>query len=389
MGKNTGYYQDYYQRRKANEGSPLGRSNKLDDQTNQQVKNFEDENRAIRQKAVDEARKEFDSIAKKLERKIATAESQKLRVNTQAQAADYNNLVNKEIPELKAKLADAEDKLNVAERLLASNFKADKPMSIGEMNKALSAEEEKIAAKNLRLDFDKQTTAEMGYGDYRTERWDDLYKADKSRYQEAKKVAPDISVEEYKAINKYTAEGYVYMNGAPRGLQEDPNSQRAFEQRVEARMLQRALDKLPNWEGDVIRNTRVPQNQFDKDYQVGKVVRLDGFTSTSSDLSASATANYGSQSKAAAIGKSKNQKIEADKASRYDELATREKIKALPTAASQQVVYKMRVKSGKKIDKFSVAPKESEVLLKHGWRGEIKKIETRADGVKVVYLEEV
>jgi len=214
-------------------------------------------------------------------------------------------------------------------------------------------------------------------------------------YKAAKEQAPDLSIAEFRVARSYTkgsyykddkggVHGYILPNSAARGLMEDPNSELAKDGVTQARLIHSALGKLPNWQGTTRRDTQLPKTQFERDYQVGKKIQLNGVTSTTADLTGSATQAYGNKGSQGAGKMAK----ESSKASKYDSIAQELGIKTIPTGDSIQVEYQISVRSGKDISSLSAAPKEAEIALRHGWQGTIKSIEYLNDGKVRVHLDE-
>ncbi len=152
------------------------------------------------------------------------------------------------------------------------------------------------------------------------------------------------------------------------------------------------LVQLPDWKGEVRRDTRLSKSQFDKEYQVGKKVKFHGVTSTTSDVTGAATAAYGDagkkQASLAKAGFTGANAKESSKAATYDEVAKNLGVKVLPQEDTINVEYRINVKSGKSISKLSVAPKEAEIALRHGWTGKITHTEELPGGKMRVHLEE-
>lgn len=276
-------------------------------------------------------------------------------------------------------------------------FRASKPLSNAQINKPLTEEEQAKLGEVGRLpnhaNYQREVRLISKETDpsKRTQKLAELNRKNPqvAAYEKIKKEMPDISPAEYAVMQNYTkGDGYILSNAAARGHMEDPNSDSAKAGVAQARLIHAALGKLPDWKGEVRRDSRQSKQQFEQDYQVGKKVTFHGVTSTTSDLSGKATAAYGDagkkQSEMERLGYSKK---ESSKASTYDQTAKKLGVKTLPQEDSVNVEYRMKVKSGKSISPLSVAPKEAEIALRHGWTGTIAKIE-EVDGKKIVYLEE-
>lgn len=83
-----------------------------------------------------------------------------------------------------------------------------------------------------------------------------------------------LTDEEYAAISRYTGNGYKDLNEALR------SGNLSEEQAARVRELNQALDKLPNYEGEVSRKVQLPQNVIDS-YKIGEDTTETAFTSTS------------------------------------------------------------------------------------------------------------
>jgi len=335
------------------------------------------------QKRIDDAQNQFDQAAKTLKLKQSQAEANATKIYTPQQAAAHKNLKEVEIPKATDKLARAEKELSAAKAAANLHFEAGKPMDVRDLATPLFEHEQGLANSDKSLNFNLKSheAAQLPQGHHLREK----FEQDVAAFSKAKKVAPNLSTQEFKAINHYTGSGYVGINGALRGLQENPNSEQAQQQRVQAKVLHQALQKIPTFEGTVRRDTRIPTKDLGQ-YQEGRIVTFHGATSTTTDLSGKVTANYGKQSKADALaGATKN---ESAKASKYEELAKSAGIRSLPPEASTQVEYRIKSKSGRQIADISKAAKESEVVLPHGWQGKVTKIEDN-NGVKRIHLEEI
>ncbi|MFX0573326.1 ADP-ribosyltransferase [Nocardia nepalensis] len=89
-------------------------------------------------------------------------------------------------------------------------------------------------------------------------------------------TAKDLGLtdEEYAAISRYTGNGYKDLNEALR------SGNLTEEQAARVRELNQALDKVPNFEGEVSRKVQLPQNVIDS-YKIGEDTTETAFTSTS------------------------------------------------------------------------------------------------------------
>ena len=265
-------------------------------------------------------------------------------------------------------------------------FKAGRPLSDKQINKPLSQQElDKLG------DFGKLPNPQAyGRGTEMHSKAVELQRA----YQEGQKAAPGLTPQEFKTIRSYTkgshyqdkdgnVHGYILSNAAARGLMKNPNSDTAKAGVTQARLVHSALGKLPDWKGEVRRDTQLPKSQFTKEYQVGKKVKLNGVTSTTSDLSGKSTKAYGNQ------GDQKGKLAkESSKAGKYNEVAESLGIKTIPSGDSVQVEYQMNVKTGKNISQLSAAKSESEISLRHGWTGTVRKVEEIGENRFRVYLDE-
>lgn len=273
------------------------------------------------------------------------------------------------------------------------SFKTGRPLSTQQMNKPLTKEEQDRLGEigNLpdikELHHAARSGRRLTSGERdRLERGAAVHKA----YQDAKKQIPELTPGEFAVMRNYTkGDGYILPNAASRGHMEDSNGESAKAGVAQARLIHAALGKLPDWKGEVRRDTRQSKQQFEQDYQVGKKITFHGVTSTTSDLTGKATAAYGDAGKKQASLEKQgySRGIEASKASSYDQTAKKLGVKTLPQEDSVNVEYRMKVKTGKSISPLSVAPKEAEIALRHGWTGTIAKIE-ESNGKKIVYLEE-
>ena len=214
----------------------------------------------------------------------------------------------------------------------------------------------------------------------------------RQQYAEAKKQAPGLTEAEYVTIRNYTRKagvenpGYIGSNSAARGLFKDPNTDIARRSRTDARLTDSALSKLPDFKGEVRRDTKLPTRileEYGSALKTGKAVEFKGVTSTTSDLKGSATKNYGVQTTQAGANVGK----ESGKASTYTDTANKLGIKTLPDEDAVRVEYRLNVTTGKNISKISVAGSEEEVALRHGWRGKVTDMRTERDRV-VVYMDE-
>lgn len=77
------------------------------------------------------------------------------------------------------------------------------------------------------------------------------------------------------ALHYYTFSGHEDVNKLLRRLIPGESNLIIYSQ-----ILQNALDKLPNHKGKVIRRTKIPDSLL-KQHEIGKIVRYDGFTSSS------------------------------------------------------------------------------------------------------------
>ncbi|MET8878369.1 ADP-ribosyltransferase [Nocardia sp. NPDC004604] len=83
-----------------------------------------------------------------------------------------------------------------------------------------------------------------------------------------------LTDEEYAAISRYTGSGYKDLNEALR------SGNLTEEQAARVRELNAALDKLPNYEGEVNRKVQLPADVINS-YKKGEDITEDAFTSTS------------------------------------------------------------------------------------------------------------
>ncbi len=303
---------------------------------------------------------------------------------TQGETLRFNQLqsIRKERDAVKAELDKFGSGIKYNEK-----FKPGRPLSDTQINKPLSQEEinklgsiSKLPDPRAYASGSNQQLAAIELG---------------KAYSEAKKEIPELTVPEFRIIRSYTkgshftdsegiTHGYILPNASARGLMKNPNSDIAKAGVTQARLVHSALGKLPDWQGEVRRDTTLPRSQFEQEYQIGKKVRFNGVTSTTSDLSGKATEAYGVKGKQKTGVLSKA----SSKASKYDDIANELGIKSISSDDSIQIEYRMKVKSGKNISKLSAAPKESEIALRHGTTLSIRQVE-RLDGGKVkVYLEE-
>jgi hypothetical protein len=241
------------------------------------------------------------------------------------------------------------------------------PMSEGEANAPLSAEDR----KKLTSTFEPPEATNAGRLDLAASR-----KTAMSVLADVKKSAgyEKVRVEDVQAIRSYTGNGYVGINGAMRGLQSDPGSDLSQRQRLAARATQQAIQKLPKYEGELRRDTRLSAEEIKRDFKVGGTVSFKGLTSASADTSGDAAGSYGSQES-------------LSKASFYGDKAARNGIQSSPTGASEQVEFRIKAKSGRDISPFSTRKHEREILLPHGWRGTVSRVES-AKGKTVIHMEE-
>ena len=88
-----------------------------------------------------------------------------------------------------------------------------------------------------------------------------------------------LSSDEQRAINSYISSGSYVINGKLRNGEELTDSDKLF-----VRHLDSALDKLPKYEGDVVRELKLTRDEaiaFALNHKVGKPVRYRAYTSTS------------------------------------------------------------------------------------------------------------
>jgi hypothetical protein len=90
-------------------------------------------------------------------------------------------------------------------------------------------------------------------------------------------LTPDLTTNDLSALADYTGNGFRDLNDALRRDALDA-SQLA---RVEA--INNALDKLPPYEGPVVRGTNLPEEVLDR-YQPGQVITEDAFLSTTTNV---------------------------------------------------------------------------------------------------------
>lgn len=294
--------------------------------------------------------------------------------------------------QLRDELAANRRALTAAEKNLESTRKAagtgreqftpGKAIADTEMRRTVTAQERQLLGDRYQLKDPRQFSRDEAK---------QQAQARIREYESAKKAAPGLSQSEFLAIQNYTKGGYVGMNGAARGLQTNGRSPDAQRQRIEARLVHQALDKAPKFAGEVRRDTQIPTKDFQRDYQVGNVVRFNGVTSTTSDLSGRVTKQYGDQ-KAPDSSRGYTSK-ESVKAGSYDSNAAKQGIKVLPKSAATQVEYRIQSKSGRNISSISRASAESEVALQHGWQGRINKVESYKNSsgqtVQRVFMQEV
>lgn len=288
------------------------------------------------------------------------------------------------LKQLRGERDEAKAGLDKFETRRVETFKAGRPLSDTQINKPLSPEETARLGDLGKLPDTRAYVKHSQQYKFAMEL--------KNGYADAIKQAPNLSVAEYRTIRSYTkgsyykdangvVHGYVLPNAAARGLMQNPNSQTARDGVTQARLIHSALGKLPDWKGEVRRDTRLPKSQFDEEYAVGKKVRFNGTTSTTSDLTGRATSAYG--------GSSRNDAPkESSKATKYDDVAKTLGVKTIPSTDAVQVEYRINVKSGKNISKLSAATAESEIALRHGWQGTVKNVETLPNGKVRVYLDE-
>jgi hypothetical protein len=241
------------------------------------------------------------------------------------------------------------------------------PMSEDEANAPLSAEDR----KKLSSTFEPPETTNAGRLDLAASR-----KTAMSVLTDVKKTPgyEKVRVEDVQAIRSYTGNGYVGINGAMRGLQSDPGSDLSQRQRLAARATQQAIQKLPKYEGELRRDTRLSAEEIKRDFKVGGTVSFKGLTSASADTSGDAAGSYGSQES-------------LSKASFYGDKAARNGIQSSPMVTSEQVEFRIKAKSGRDISPFSTRKHEREILLPHGWKGKVSRVES-AKGKTVIHMEE-
>lgn len=184
----------------------------------------------------------------------------------------------------------------------------------------------------------------------------------------------NLSVSDVQALRSYTLNGYVGMNAAMRGMQNNPGSELAQRQRIAARAANQALEKLPAYRGEVRRDTTMSRREIDRDFREGNIVTFRGMTSTSTDLQGRAAGDYGTTTG-------------LNKASLFRQRAERAGVKVADIGDRTRVEFRIRSRSGRDISRVSGRGHEAEVLLPHGWRGRVTRRETRGDRT-VIYMEE-
>ena len=241
------------------------------------------------------------------------------------------------------------------------------PMSEAEASAPFTPEER----KKLASTFEPPDTKDAGRLDLAASRSNATQSLEKIRGLSG---YGKIRVEDIQAIRSYTANGYVGINGAMRGLQVDPGTDLAERQRLAARATQQAISKLPKYEGELRRDTRLGKAEIERDFQVGNTVSFKGLTSASADMSGDSAGSYGSQDS-------------FSKASFYGDKAARNGIRTSDSGKSERVEFRIQAKSGRDISPFSTRAHEKEILLPHGWQGKVSKVES-VQGRTVIYMEE-
>jgi SPP1 gp7 family putative phage head morphogenesis protein len=235
------------------------------------------------------------------------------------------------------------------------------PMSVAEANAALSDSERK--ALKAILDPPEGRNFSQGRLDLASSRdmAETIARSDKVK-------GLGLSVEDIQALRNYTANGYVGVNGALRGLQDDPTSQLAQQQRLVARAANQALAKLPEFQGEVRRDTVLSKAELES-LEVGQKLSMKGITSTSTNLSGSSTADYG-------------KKEGLNKTNLYSDIAQRGGIKS-GQGSTQRVTFTIETDQGRDLGVISTRSFEKEVVLPHGWEGEVKAIKKTATGYEI------
>lgn len=242
------------------------------------------------------------------------------------------------------------------------------PMSEAEANAPFTPEER----KKLASTFEPPDTKDVGRIDLAASRSNAALSLEKIRYLPG---YAKVRVEDIQAIRSYTGNGYVGINGAMRGMQVDPSTDLAARQRLAARATQQAIAKLPKYEGEIRRDTRLSKAEIERDFRVGNTVSFKGLTSASADMSGDAAGSYGSQDS-------------YSKASFYGDKSVRNGIKQAASGKTEQVEFRIQAKSGRDISPFSTRAHEREILLPHGWQGKVSKVES-VQGRTVIHMEEI
>lgn len=206
--------------------------------------------------------------------------------------------------------------------------------------------------------------------------------SDSQRFNKLKRdgtIPKNMTLEEYSAVRRYTANGYIGMNAAMRGLQTDGTSNLAQRQRVTARLANQGLQKLAGhqgtaYQGEVQRFTRMPKAEVEQ-YAPGRTISFNGITSTT----------FGGSSAAGSYGGSGGDSL--TKASSY---GTRAQAAGVKTSGGtlQQVEYRINVKNGANISGVSGRSFEREVALSHGFQGRVSQVE-RSGNKTIVYMDEI
>jgi uncharacterized protein len=148
---------------------------------------------------------------------------------------------------------------------------------------------------------------------------------------EGKVAGTSLTPEEGAYVYMYTGRSYAPLN---KQLRQGKLAKGTWEF---VKGLNKALDKLPTYTGDVVRGTSIDPSV----YEVGMIIEERGFTSTSYESG-----------------------FEGD------------------------VTYKIKSRTGKKVSHLSASPSESEVLFRAGSRFEVMAI-TKNDDQTVIHMDEV
>lgn len=294
---------------------------------------------AAAQSSLDQANADVDLVGKLYGNKNARLTPEERKRLRELGINDPSRTNYKDLEKARSKAFDAQERLKALQG--TGTKKGDRtkissgPMGVKEATKPLTASERSAVNRELRGNREA---------------------AQRILQQNKSDLPRNATLQDIQAIRSYTADGYVGVNGAMRGLQSDPTSAKAQQQRLLARATNQAVSKMPKYSGDLRRDTRLPNSEL-KNYQVGNTVSFKGITSTTTDLTGGSTGSFGSASP-------------GSKAATYGTKAQRAGVKTFGSDG-QQVEFRISARNGRNIAAASGRGFEREVVLPHGWQGTV------------------